>query len=529
MPEEFVPEPEFEPEPEQEIKKPPTKKPKPMPGPPPAEEYSEYGEAAVLGGMIIDPKQIQGVEEVLKETDFYLPSHKIIFRGITSVNKGGAFDLVLLRDWLERHRLLKDVGGKAYLEKLANCVPSAANTPYYVNIVWDFAKHRQLKEQTAKAGRIAADPDASLAEKEKALKDLSANPQADPEAQDELVFIDACNIVRKEMKWLIPDKIPADAITLIVGNGEAGKSWIITALVAMFTTGRGWPAEAGQNTHPPGRVLIFNDEDRPDTVIVPHLEDNGANMELVSIYDCVRGADGSKQFYDTETRASEFERYLDIRPDAKIVIFDPITAYLGRAKENSNSEVRAALAPINEIAQKRGVTVIGVTHLNKKIDMNIVDRTLGSSAFKNVARACWAVIHDKDEDGEPVEWRKFISVKNNYAPKKPPGFQFKIVNSVVEFDDAPCYANADDSTSGQVPAALNEAKEFLEDVLGDGREMLSTDITAEGKKQGLSNATIDRASKKLPILKRKSPLHIDPKTGRQKSIWKMKGIKNDQG
>ena len=72
--------------------------------------------------------------------------------------------------------------------------------------------------------------------------------------------------------------------------------------------------------------------------------------------------------------------------DAKMVIFDPITAYLGLAKENSNAEVRAALAPINEIAQKRKITVIGVTRLNKKMNMNVVDRILGSSAFKNVAR-----------------------------------------------------------------------------------------------------------------------------------------------
>ena len=90
-------------------------------------------EAAVLGSMIIDPECIGLVVEQLSTEAFYRIEHRYIFDALITLyekNKGEAIDAVLLRNELESHKQLEEVGGVEYLARIIDSVPSSANVMY---------------------------------------------------------------------------------------------------------------------------------------------------------------------------------------------------------------------------------------------------------------------------------------------------------------------------------------------------------------------------------------------------------------
>jgi len=78
-------------------------------------------EAAVLGCMIVDTACIGRAAELVSADDFFCRNNQIIFEGIIEVHlAGGAFDLVLLRDWLQTKGELGDVGASIISKRLLN-------------------------------------------------------------------------------------------------------------------------------------------------------------------------------------------------------------------------------------------------------------------------------------------------------------------------------------------------------------------------------------------------------------------------
>ncbi|MBN2137230.1 MAG: replicative DNA helicase [Sedimentisphaerales bacterium] len=95
-------------------------------------------EAAVLGSMLIDPVCIAEVIEILGREAFYRVEHQHIFDALIALfekNKGDGIDAVLLRDELEKRKVLEEVGGVEYIAQILDSVPSASSVEYYAGIV----------------------------------------------------------------------------------------------------------------------------------------------------------------------------------------------------------------------------------------------------------------------------------------------------------------------------------------------------------------------------------------------------------
>ena len=95
-------------------------------------------EAAVLGSMIVDPRCVGEVVELLDRNGFYHTEHQLIFDAIVALfekNRGEGIDGFLVRDELQRRDHLGTIGGWEYLQKVIETVPSSANVTYYAEIV----------------------------------------------------------------------------------------------------------------------------------------------------------------------------------------------------------------------------------------------------------------------------------------------------------------------------------------------------------------------------------------------------------
>ena len=106
--------------------------------------------------------------------------------------------------------------------------------------------------------------------------------------------------------------------------------------------------------------------------------------------------------------------------DVQAVVFDPISTYMSGLLINNENEVRAALAPLNRIAEKYQLAIIGVSHLNKDQAKRALYRLSGSIAFVAVARTVWLVKKDEDSD------RRFLAPLKYNILKDPTTLAFKI-------------------------------------------------------------------------------------------------------
>ena len=107
--------------------------------------HSVESEQSVLGCVLIDEKAPMDILTELKENDFYLEAHKIIFHAMYQVYSASRpVDLVTLVDELDNENMLESVGGYDYIATLTNVVPSASNYKSYIDIVKRDSILRQL-------------------------------------------------------------------------------------------------------------------------------------------------------------------------------------------------------------------------------------------------------------------------------------------------------------------------------------------------------------------------------------------------
>jgi putative DNA primase/helicase len=165
------------------------------------------------------------------------------------------------------------------------------------------------------------------------------------------------------------------------------------------------------------------------------------------------------------------------------------------------SDVRAVLGPLVTLAEELAISIVGVLHFNKKVDVhNAVLRISDSLAFGAVARHIYATVPD-DEN----QCRLFVRAKNNLAPDSTPSLAFDFIASEVGFDQRlgkPIIAphvrwlghvdvsaidamRAASEGKGKASTVLDDTKEFLAKLLADG-PMLQKEVVDAARRADLA-------------------------------------------
>lgn len=102
-------------------------------------------ESCVLGGLMLDNHAFNNVGDLLQDSDFYAYEHRLIFAAITELVKSNKpADVITVFEHLQSQRKAEEVGGLAYLNSLAQYVPSASNIRRYAEIVKENSILRSL-------------------------------------------------------------------------------------------------------------------------------------------------------------------------------------------------------------------------------------------------------------------------------------------------------------------------------------------------------------------------------------------------
>lgn len=341
------------------------------------------------------------------------------------------------------------------------------------------------------------------------------SPSASRQSGGALAVIRMADVQLEKLEWLWPGYVALGKISLIAGDPGVGKSQLTADLAARVTTGKGFRSSSvtgggWTKQGAPGSVVLISCEDDPADTIRPRLEAAGADVERVHLVTGQKSqtADGRETIspLSLQTALDSLELLLSDLGDVRLVIIDPISAYMGSTDTHKNADVRAVLGPLAGLAIKHRVAVVVVSHLNKGSGENALYRVTGSLGFTGQARAVFLVSKDR-EDSEDDNKRLFLSVKNNLA-KDNGGFEFHIKEvwlkggietSKIEWGRVVATSAAEalgaSSTGG---SKLSEAKDFLMRELSAGPVKQPT-LKKEAKDEDLSWPTVRRAKAELRI------------------------------
>lgn len=113
--------------------------------------HSPEAEKTVLGGILINNKNLNVVLSIIAPEDFYKDSNrKIIQRIISLVDKGSPVDILTLSEELQKGGELEDVGGASYLSSLLDGVPKSLNVEFHARIIKEKSLLRRLILSSAK-------------------------------------------------------------------------------------------------------------------------------------------------------------------------------------------------------------------------------------------------------------------------------------------------------------------------------------------------------------------------------------------
>ena len=305
----------------------------------------------------------------------------------------------------------------------------------------------------------------------------------------------------RPINWLWHGRIALGKVSLIAGEPGLGKSLITLDFAARVTTGTNWPVDNAPCEK--GSIIILSAEDEIEDTIKPRLEACGGDPSKVY---AIKQARIEKDGEETERTISlksdliQIEEIINKFSDCRLVIIDPITAYMEQTDSYKNTEVRSFLKPIQEMAEKTGTAILLVSHLNKSTGQNAINRISGSIGLPAACRAAYSV--SRDQDDESV--RYFSPIKNNLgADRGTFTYTLEIENEIpfIEWGDSVIDLTADEamgSTHGETKSAIDEAKEFLSQELSQGSISVN-DLRRSADENGISWASMKRAKTKLGI------------------------------
>ncbi|MEU5215965.1 AAA family ATPase [Streptomyces sp. NPDC020807] len=307
---------------------------------------------------------------------------------------------------------------------------------------------------------------------------------------------------RKPIAWLWNRYVPAGKLTIFEGDPGDGKSTMVCDLAARLTRGRPMPDGSPAQ---PGLVLLLTAEDGVEDTIAPRLQAAGADMAGVMVMTEVCEPD---EYGNVHARPVELPADLPhvariIREESvRMVVVDPLMAFLAGVDSHNDQSVRRALHPIAKLAETTGAAFVVIRHLNKSAGGKAMCRGGGSIGIIGAARAGYLIAPDPDDAGGPR--RLMASVKVNVAVK-PPTMVYRLVEATefgcarIEWDGTSDYraehlvaAETDDERS-EKKAAVDLLREYLAD--GPRR---SKDVAEEARESwGIDQRTLIRARQRL--------------------------------
>ncbi len=389
-------------------------------------------EEAVLGAMMLSPKAIDKVSDILDDADFFRESHARIYRVMLGLHGAGdPVDAITVTDELERRGELEDVGGRVRIHELAALVPSSVNVGHYAQIVREMATLRGLVHAGDEIARLGW-------EHRGEVRDLITQAEAyvlelTPRGERRETLYSSKDVValfREKMANPVDDSVggiptPWSFIRPLKG----GRLYVLAAYTADGKTATATQflraaCEAGKRVDFASIEMSVADlADRlVSTFGVPHFMcQSGMVSEQYreGAEHALRLIEGW-DFYikDDETiDVAELRRHVRMRrPDMLII------DHLHRMEWKERRDLELAIRALTNIAREFDLPIVLLAQLNRSPDWKdpfprpTLTRLRETAVLEQEAFAVWFVWRKRDEFQQPGTEAEFIIAKNRGGP-----------------------------------------------------------------------------------------------------------------
>ena len=120
----------------------------------------------------------------------------------------------------------------------------------------------------------------------------------------------------------------------------------------------------------------------------------GADLSRIHLLESVILANGAETLPSLRADVDAITAAATNLGDCRLIVIDPVSAYLKGVDDNRNAALRGVLSPLNRLAEQLGAAVVLVSHLTKSGSSNGKHRVLGSIAYVGACRANFLFVAD---------------------------------------------------------------------------------------------------------------------------------------
>ena len=316
----------------------------------------------------------------------------------------------------------------------------------------------------------------------------------------------ASQLKKKPTEYLFQGRFQTGQIVLLTGEPGVAKGAMMMKMIAHITTGTPLPFSGEKIL---GDVLILSAEERPEYVLLPRLEAVGADLNRVII---LNGKKDGTPIGSIDSDIDVIENDCIDHPNIKLILIDPITAFVGNHVKDYDPDVRRFLRPLERLARDRNICVVLIKHY-KKGGAKAKEKVSGSMAWIASVRVAMGISVDDEDDrlkhcyvikSNNTDTIRSFTFRTEAVPMVFETSAGNITQPVVlivwgkETDSKPDDFTKDEPGRGK----LEKAKELIIDFLSDGMKP-SKEIEEMLHENNISKSTMYRAKEKMPNVKAK--------------------------
>ncbi len=385
----------------------------PLPVPqsePDAMPHNIEAEQQLLGAILTNNDVYDRISSLVKPAHFYDPVHQRIFEiAAARILKNALASPVTLKAFLEDDQGLKELGGPAYLARLAGAAISAYAARDYAQMIYDLAVRRELiglgRDIAAKAAKVdvASEPKEQITEAEQRLYQLGEQGHVERGFQSFLKAVtDAVNMANAayqrdgglagistglaDLDKKLGGLHPSDLL-IIAGRPSMGKTSLATNIAFNIAKAhrRGRLPDGHEGTVQGGVVGFFSLEMSAEQLAarilseaaeVPSEQIRRGDMteqEFRRFVEAAKALEACPLFIDDTpalpiAQVAARARRLKRTQGLDVLIVDYLQLLKGSSKENRVQEVSEITQGLKAIAKELNIPVVALSQLSRQVE-----------------------------------------------------------------------------------------------------------------------------------------------------------------
>jgi len=372
--------------------------------------HNVEAEQQLLGAILTSNDVYDRISSLVKPEHFFDPVHQRIFeRAAARIQKNALASPVTLKPFFEDDAGLKELGGPAYLVRLAGAAISAYAARDYAQMIYDLAVRRELiglgRDIAARAAKVEVDsePKDQIIDAEQKLYKLGEQGVSERGFQSFLKAVtDAVNVANAAYQrdgglsgiatGLIDlDKklggLNASDLLILAGRPSMGKTSLATNIAFNIAKAhrRGRLPDGGEGSVEGGVVGFFSLEMSAEQLAARILsEASEIPSEQIRRGDMTEGE--FRRFVEAAKSLESCPLYIDDTPALPIsqvaararrlkrthgldvLIIDYLQLLKGSSKENRVQEVSEITQGLKAIAKELNIPVIALSQLSRQVE-----------------------------------------------------------------------------------------------------------------------------------------------------------------